>query len=100
MTTIPVITTLLTKILNIVERLLDEWVMLNIPTGGVHMGDAANPYVGNCAPWANITCNMTACGSGFVEILEDVVHNALVLVSQSLVALISWENVPVASVGG
>jgi len=93
MTQIPVITTLLTKILNIVERLLDEWVMLDI--GTVQMGTADEPYWDTCAPYADITCNMSACGNEFVEILEDVVHNALVMVSQSLVALISWESYPI-----
>ena len=94
MTQMPVITGLLAKILNIVERLLQEWVDLQVT--GVSMGNAQNPYINECAPYVNMSCKMTTCGTAFVEILEDVVHNALVMVSQSLVALISWETFPLS----
>jgi len=94
MTSVPVITTLVAKILIIVDRLLGEWVMLDI--GRVNMGNASHPYVDNCGPYAEITCNMTACGNAFVEVLEDVIHNGLVLLSQALVGLISWESYPVS----
>ena len=94
MTSVPVITTLVAKILIILDRLLSEWVVVNIST--VNVGNASHPYVGNCVPYLEITSYMTPCGSAFVEVLEDVIHNGFVLVSHVLVGLNAWESYPVS----
>ena len=83
---VPVITTLIAKVLNIIERLLDEWVSLNISSLS-NFHDTGSPFVDNCGPNVSIVCNMTDCGNDFVERLEDGIHLLASLLSYVLAGI-------------
>ena len=90
-TYIPTLVAIIAKVLNIVERLLDEWVDLTVNSWTLN---ASVGYVNNCAPSANITCSMTTCGNDFVEKLEDMIHLMVGLGNQILLGLSgTYENV-------
>jgi len=88
--TIPVITTIIAKILNIVERLLDEWVQLNVQAWAAH--DQGVGYVDNCGPGGLILCQMTDCGNDLVELIEDSVHSLAALLPNILLAFSTSES--------
>ena len=62
---------IIAKVLNLVERLLDEWVTVSVVIW--HTSDGRG-YIDHCGPGAYLTCNMTECGSDLIERVEDLIH--------------------------
>ena len=87
MTDAPVLSILIAKILTLADRILNEWVMLDIQEW--YFADPGLDYVNNCHPSGRIIGNMTACGDEFVEHLEDMIHSGVVALGHILGGLVS-----------
>jgi len=97
---VPSLSSIIAKLLLVVERLLDEWVELDIHSWVVM--DNTGPgalygYVDNCAPHGNVTGSMTDCGNIMVEHLADIIQGAMLALNQILASLVTVQEMHTVS---
>ena len=69
---VPGLVMIIAKVMNLLERLLDEWV--EVTTLSWQTSDGTLGYIDHCGPGGVLMCNMTACGNDFIERVEDLIH--------------------------